>query len=355
MKKKLIPITILLLLILLSIIIPTNRGILIKNKENFHTQDSRNILYCPYFDIKSNNDTYRTDDNNMTLSIESNKSICIIKVSNPNEIHLEYLSWNITQNTIGKKKSSGAFSADCQIYDKTKGNGLFPLITMDDYGWIQEIKLQYLHYQFGKKVNYTYDNRTLKEFDNKSIVSASIEYLFVPSTIPPGTWYLVFSSVIYDLTQTDVSTNQLIRIVFSGNCSNTNISVSKGGKIYGFCYREYNANAIVSKSNILEMMINGKKSFHVENTLFYWYSYFPMNRGFWNLKWITPEGVKTFQLLVIHEHLIYDENDTEGCIWGMGENGDYEIITSYLDYSQILYGSIPAFYPIFIGMDVTLP
>ena len=165
-------------------------------------------------------------------------------------------------------------------------------------------------------------------------------------------------NTIPDLEQTDVAIQQSIRMIFRGNYSDVNISTSEGGKAYGFWFGEYDAKVIASKSNMFELMINGKKSFHVENTLFYWYVSFPMSRGFWNLKWITPDGTKTFHLIVIHGHIFYDENSIEGSFWGMGKSGDYQIITNYLDYSRTIWGywnDSWAFYPIFIGLDVTLP
>ena len=328
------------------------------NTDYLLTQLSRYTVYSPYFDVQNNNNTNGFEDDIIDFYAESSEPIFMIKVSNPYEIHLEHFSWNISQVTIGKKHSSGAFFTSCQIYDVTIRNSLIPLIETFYLGWASEVKLQYLHYQLGHRINYTYDNRTLKEYDNESIFSMFVVYPLVPATIPPGTWYLVFSSVIFDLEQTDVSTQQSIRMIFRGNYSDVNISTSEGGKAYGFWFGEYDAKVIASKSNMFELMINGKKSFHVENTLFYWYVSFPMSRGFWNLKWITPDGTKTFHLIVIHGHIFYDENSIEGSFWGMGKSGDYQIITNYLDYSRTIWGywnDSWAFYPIFIGLDVTLP
>ncbi|MFA5102724.1 MAG: hypothetical protein WC525_06180 [Candidatus Thermoplasmatota archaeon] len=356
MKKHLISLLVILLLVLLSIM-PVTIGT-VKNTNYFPTQSSRNTVYYPYFDVQHNNCTNESKNDIIEFNAESNESIFIIKVSNPHQILLEHLSWNIKQDTIGKKCSSGAFVASCQVYDVTIGNYLNCIMETFDFGGISEVKLQYLHYQLGQRVNYTYDNRALKELDNESIFLAEFDYPFVPSIIPPGTWYLVFSSIIFDLEQTDVSTKQSMRVIFSGNCSNVNISTKEGGKGYGFWYGEYTANVIASKSNMLELMINGKKSFHVENTLFYWYFSFPMYRGFWNLKWITPNETKTFNLLVIHGRLFYNLNNTEGVFYGMGKNGDYQIITNYLDSSRTIWGSWStswALYPIFVGLDVTLP
>ena len=328
-------------------------------KKLVSAQSSRYPIYYPYFDVRNSNIIDGVEDDIIEFNAESNKSIYIIKVSNPYEMRLEHLSWNISQDTIGNQRSSGAYWAGCQIYDESEYDGLVPLMTTGNYEWNTEFnQLQYLHLQFDNLINYTYDNRIKKEFDNESIFSAEFDYPFVDAIIPPGTWYLVFSSVIYDLDQTQVLTEQTIRIIFSGNCSELNISTAEGGKIHVFLLENYTANFIISKSNVLELMINGKKSFHVENTLFYWYTAFPMIRGFWKLKWITPNGIKTFRLLVVRGRLFYDENSTDGSIWGKGKSGDYQILTNYLDYSRTIlgrWGATPAVYPIFVGLDITLP
>jgi len=328
-------------------------------KKLVSAQSSRNPIYYPYFDVRNSNIIDGVEDDTIEFNAKSNEPIYIIKVSNPYEMRLEHFSWNISQDTIGNQRSSGAFDASCQIYDESKYDGLVHLMSTGDIEWSTEFnQLQYLHLQFDNLLNYTYDNRTKKEFDNESIFSVEFDYPFVPSIIPPGTWYLVFSSVIYDLEQNQVSTEQTIRIIFSGNCSELNISTAEGGKIHVFLLEDYSANVIISKSNMLELMINGKKGFHVENTLFYWYTAFPMMRGFWKLKWITPNGIKTFNLLVVRGRLFYDENSTDGSIWGKGISGDYQILTNYLDYSRTIlgrWGATPASYPIFVGLDITLP
>ena len=113
----------------------------LKNTNYFPTQSSRNTVYYQYFDVQHNNCTNESK-NNIIFNVESNESIFIIKVSNPHQILLEHLSWNITQDTIGKKFSSGAFVASCQVYDVTMGNYLNCIMETFDFGWISEVKLQ---------------------------------------------------------------------------------------------------------------------------------------------------------------------------------------------------------------------
>ncbi len=337
-------------------IIPLSRSKLEKKyifpiySNNFHNR------YYAYSNFNYGYDNYSSiiQTDNVNFYGHSNESIYIVKVSNSYEVILDNLSFKIIEKTNGKKSSSGAFFTSCQIYDKNIGRGLEPLMItcIDEYDF--QVKLRYLHYKLGKKINYSYENRTLKEYDNESIHSNYMEYPWGP-IIPPGTWYFVFSSVIYDLDQTTVSTEWVVWMNFSGNCYGLNISTGEGGKVYGLWYAEYDANVIVSKSNMLEMVINGRAIFYIENTFFYWYSSFPIWRGFWNVNWITPDGIEKFNMIIIRGRQFYDEDEIEGCIWGMGGSGDYELITSYIDYGRTILGIGIAYYPIFVGLDLKLP
>jgi len=369
--KRILTLSIILLFIGVGIVSALNVNIsdeskmTIMTKKLVSSQFSRNLIYYPYFDVGNSNIIDGVKDDIIDFNAESNESILIVKVTNPHQILLEKFSYNITQASIGKKYSSGAFLASGQVYDEGGAEYLEPLMLYADFGFDTDIKLRYLHYKLGLRIKNTWDNRILKEYDNESIFSVSFDYPFVPSVISPGTRYYVFSSVIYDLKQTDITTKQSVEMIFSGNLSGVNITTSEGGNIFGFWYGEYNATVIASKSNMYEFMLNGKKNLHVENTLFYWYNIypyywyaeFPIYRGFWNIKWITPNETKTFHLLVIDGHLHYF-NDIEGIFYGMGISGDYQIRTGYLDYHKTFsgpFGAVPAFYPIFAGLDITLP
>jgi hypothetical protein len=223
-----------------------------------------------------------------------------------------------------------------------------------EYDFEFGVKLRYLHFNLGNKINYLYENRTLIELDNDTIDARYLDYPWSP-TIPPGTWYFVFSSVVYDLEQKDVSTEWKVWMNFSGNCSGLNISTGEGGKVHTRWYGTFDTNFVISKSNMLEMMIKGKADFHIENTFFYSYESFPIMRGFWIVKWITPEEVKRFHMLIVRGHLIYNESKVDGCFWGMGNSGEYQLITSYIDYGRTIWGGGIACYPIFVGLDVKLP
>jgi len=356
-KPPSIDVTVAVILLFIGMSVIPSTGTVVEKKFTMPTYSGNTrIYYHTYTDFVYGYDngisTIQTDD--IHFFGQSNESIYIIKVSNPDDIILDHLSFESTVKTIGKKLSSEAFSVSCQVFDESIGGGLYPLIEVSAYDIDFQVKLRYLHFKLGKRINYTYENRTLYEFDNETVFSDYLDYPWSP-TIPAGTRYFVFSSVIYDLAQTDVSTEWSVWMNFSGNCSGLNISTGEGGKVYGLWYGEYDANVIANKANMLEMVINGRASFHIENTFFYWYTSFPINRGIWNVKWVTPDGIKKFHMIILRGRLIYDEDDVEGCIWGMGGSGDYQLITSYIDYSRTIWGGDIAFYPIFVGLDLKLP
>jgi len=286
---------------------------------------------------------------------QSNESIYVVKVSNPNEVILDQFSFEVTEEIIGKKSSSGAFIIRCSIFDESIGGGLYPLGAIGRNEFYNPGLLRYFHYEFGENINYTYENRTVYEYDNETFFTWHLYYPFCPVKIPSGTWYFVFSSIIYDLDQTDYSTEWSVWMNFSGNCSGLNLSTGEGGKIFKLWYRGCDANIIVSNVDVLELMLNGKASFHIENTFFYRYESYPMWRGFWKVKWITPDGIKKFNMIILRGHWIYDEDDWDGCIWGMGGSGDYELRTSYIDNGRRISGNGPTNFPTFVGLDVKLP
>jgi hypothetical protein len=354
--KKFLSVGIMILFISISVIPLTSTALVAKS--NFFTYpNNHNIRYnqCSGFNYENNKEkstSKQTEDVNFFG--QSNESLYIVKVSNPNDIILESLSVDYDVRTIGKKFTSGGYQNGCSVYDENMGGGLEPLMFGFDYEFELGVKLRYFHFKLGNWINYTFENRTLIELDNETIDARYLDYPWSP-TIPPGTWHFVFSSVVYDLEQKDVSTEWKVWMNFSGNCSGLNISTGEGGKVHTLWYGKFDTNFVISRSNMLEMMIRGKADFHIENTFFYTYTSFPMMRGFWNVKWITPEGVKRFQMLIIRGRLYYDEDDVEGCFWGMGGSGNYKLITSYIDYGRTIWGGGIACYPIFVGLDLKLP
>ena len=204
--------------------------------------------------------------------------------------------------------------------------------------------------KLGKFINYTYDNRHVININNDWITKA---WMFYPwnFSFGPGTWYFIFLGVVFDLDQKDVSTQWFVWMNFSDECNDLDISTYEGGKVYGLWYGEYDANIIKSKAYTSEFMLNGKAHFEIENTFIYDFFTYPMCKGFWNIRWDTPEGIKKFNVIMTKNNWYYDEDKVEGCVYGIGGPGDYSLRTSYFDYNPDKGNAWP---PYFIGMDINL-
>ncbi len=280
---------------------------------------------------------------------QCNESIFIIKLSNPDEIILDSFVTTINITSNGIQQSTGAYVISCQVYDGINGSGLEPL-WIASYDDVEiDVRLRYLQYHLGNILNFTFDNRTLDSYDNESLFSETLWYPWSPE-IPPGEWYFVFSAVFPDLEQSDFKPRWEVWMNLSGNCSNVTITTGEGGTVYGLWYGEYDANVIISKTSRLEWMINGKKSFHIKNTFFYWFEAYIWERGYFRVKWSTPYWNKSFTMLLIRGRYLYDEDNIDGCVWGMGGSGRYDLILNYMDIGFDLIN-----YPLFIGLDIELP
>lgn len=302
-----------------------------------------------------NKETKSTMNNNEKLFHEQcNESIFIVKISTPDEIILDSFNAAINITSKGIQQSNGAYIVSCRVYDGINGSGLEPLWIALNFDLELDVRLRYLHYQLGNLLNYSYDDRTLQVYDNESLYSGFMQYPW-SSKIPPGVWYFVFSGVIPDVEQSDLLPKWEVWLNISGNCSNVSISTGEGGSVYGLWYGEYDANLVISKSAALELMVNGKKSFEVNNTFFYWYESFPFWRGYFRIKWVTPVDTRYFTMLVVRGRLLYNEDAVVGCFWGMGGSGQYELVLNYMDYGRTIWGFGFAMYPLFIGLDVELP
>jgi hypothetical protein len=272
---------------------------------------------------------------------ESNASIYIVKVSSPYEIIIDNISASGDINIIGEKTTSGANYHGVIITNGTEGEMWGGSLSE----WFIPRKLQYVHVNLGG-FNHTYDKRLL--FENWSGVIASWDDTLYERIYPPGTWYFIFTSGIYDLNQEDVLTHLAVWINFSDTCQDVDISTREGGKLYLLWYGEFDANLIISKARTFEMMLNGKQEFHINNTFLYTFSFFPYTRGFWNIQWDTPDGIKKLHLIntKIGHHYTGDFE----CIMGTGRSGEYELRTSYLDQDLMTYAE-PIY---FFGVDVPL-
>lgn len=288
----------------------------------------------------------KTQNNETHFYGESNESIYIIKVSSPNIIYFKNASSSVEQYTIGNQTTSFAQYVGCYFTNTSRLSILMGIGCSESYF---EGSLRYERYKFGKLINYRYDNRSVRNKNNELVTKAWFSHPWNIS-LDPGTWYFIFSGVIYDLDQKDVSTKWSVWMNFSDECNDLEIEAYEGGKVYGLWYGEYDANIIISKSHTFEFMLNGKAYFDIKDTFIFDFIVHPFREGFWNIGWRTPDGIKKFNVIITEDDCYYDENKVEGCIYGIGGPGHYHLRTNYLDYDP----EGLAWPPYFIGMDIAL-
>ena len=278
---------------------------------------------------------------------QSNSSCYIVGVSSSYDISIKDFDFKIDLYIKGTKTTSHALFYGCILTNKTCTSiGLGGQSEGNKIG-----NLRYVYFKYGN-FNFTYENR----YTHNITGFAGGEYYTEPfnHTLPAGTWYFIFTGGVFDLKQNDVIVKTKVWINFSQECRDLRIKTSEGGKIYALWYGEFDANVIISKAWTFEAMLNGRARFHINNTFVYTFWSWPAGQGFWRIKCIKPDGVEKLNMIIIRE---YHFPDIAGsCISGVGGKGDYELVTSYLDYRPLLFGKHIYAHPVyFVGLDVKLP
>jgi len=302
--------------------------------------------------IVSKNTTGTEDADILHFYGESNASIYIVTVESPSDITLVSGLYKLTLRSNGTQTIAGSDYGGCWVTDGTVLGGIGGAGSSEG---VQVGELRFLRLKKGEKIIYTYDNRGYQEYQHNERMYGSTHWFhenYTDITLPSGKWHFIFTALCFDLEQDDVLPNFKVWLNFSQGGENLEISTSEGGKIHGLCYAEYNANIIVSKSWASEFMLNGKASFNIENTFLFEFVRHPRANGFWNIKWNTPDGIKKFNMIMRKGNWYYNEDKVEGCVWGIGKSGYYELSTSYLDYD---YEQFWTYTPYFVGLDVKLP
>jgi hypothetical protein len=286
----------------------------------------------------------------VNFSGQSNYPCYIVKVSSPSEIYIDDFYYHI-KIRVNDKRTSDACRVGVFITNKTwisSGIG-----GRSETNWLGN--LRYLHLKFGK-LSYTYEHRMAY---NRTGNVLDAEYWDQRKPIlPPGTWYFIYFGCLFDLPQEDTIVSTSVRINFTGDCSDLEISSYDDGKLFGIWYGEFDANIIISKAWRFEMMINGKVSFPVNNTFLYSMQDWPIGTGFWRVRLNTPENIYKLNMLILRNYHFPDIDFQHKCMLGIEDRkGIYELRVDYIDFAPIpLFGDVNPFaVPThFIGLDVDL-
>jgi|GEM_PF-1762835 len=303
--------------------------------------------------------TSEISDNGLHFYGETTRPFYVVRVSSSNEINLTKYVRYVHQNKTCNRSTRGNFYNGCLATNKKE------VTNRGGYAhyWERTDKINYFHCKFGKNIDYTYENMPMFKTFQYWVTESIIDNYYI--TYPAGTWYFVWTGLIFDLEENDVTTEMKVWMNFSGNCSDMEVEGFEVGETYYLWYGEFDSTLTISKHPDYRRMLNGKANFQVNNTFLYYFFICPLTWwhyhsvggfGFWKVFWKMPHGRKTLRMFCWDGHewvfrgfkkgyrLPYDWK------FGIGESGDYTLRTSYLD---CMYGLSQSLF--FIGFDVALP
>lgn len=328
--QKTIGLTLILLFVVYSVSIPVSANVQHQcfkengrnNEEHIEQNRCDNQLTRSYnlwgIDFQSVCDEaeYASSSGTNNFYGESNGSIYIVTLESPSDIIIVDGRSIITGRSNGTQTSAGSGYVGCLLTD---GNTIYEFGGAGDSEGVQIGKLRFLRLNLGKLINYTYDIRDYQTYEHNDIIfglsweNAVLENI----TIPSGKWHLIFFGLEFDLECQYVLCNYKVWLNFSEECENLTITTSEGGRTYGLCYANYDANVIFSRSWTIEGMLNGKADFQINDTFLYEFIGHPLkwgSNGIWNVVWDTPQGKHSFLAVMVHKKLYYDEDKARGAV-----------------------------------------
>ena len=262
------------------------------------------------------------------------------------------------QNKTCNRSTRGTFYNGCLVTNKkevTNRGGY-------THRWQRTDKINYFHCGFGKKIAYTYENMPMFKTFQYWVTESVIDSFYI--TYPAGTWYFVWTGLIFDLEEEDVTTEMRVWMNFSGNCSDMVVEGFDVGEPYYLWYGEFDSTLTISKHPNYRRMLNGRANFKVNNTFLYYLESYPLTWwhgggggfGFFKILWKTPHSRETFRMFcwswreLVFRNLKIGDRRPYDWKFGIGESGDCTFRTSYLD---CMYKFTESLY--FVGLDVELP
>jgi hypothetical protein len=302
--------------------------------------------------------TSEISDDGLHFYGETNRPFYVVRVSSPNEINLTKYVRYVHQNKTCNRSTRGNFYNGCLVTNKKE------VTNRGGYAhrWERRDKINYFHCRFGKNIDYTYENMPKFKTFQYWVTESNLDPYYY--TYPAGTWYFVWTGLIFDLEEEDVTTEMRVWMNFSGNCSDMEVEGFEVGETYYLWYGEFDSTLTISKHPNYRRMLNGRANFKVNNTFLYYFFNCPLTWwhrggggfGFWKYFWKMPHGRETFRMFCWNGHdwvfrgLKMGDRIPYDWKFGVGESGDYTLRTSYLDCMYELTESL-----YFIGFDVALP
>jgi len=279
---------------------------------------------------------------------EGNGSYYVVTVFSPNPIHISNGSFRTrgifdqpTECTLNK-------ICGCFILNGSKYVSRPPTdISLDPE------RLRYVSIDVGS-FNYTYHNPATRNYSGE-IMSGRREIR--NRTLSPGTWHFILTGALFT-SERQPRLHHEVRLNFSHECQDVIVDTVSHGNIYAFSFTDFDSSITVSKECRLELMVNGRATFHVNHSFVYFYAGRDFSDGVLTAEMTLPDGsVRSGHLVMARERAISVDID-DGCFHGVGGSGIYHFNISYLNYRPLLNveeywsDSSPVY---FLGLDVPLP
>ena len=283
---------------------------------------------------------------------QSNASIYIVKVTSPYDMMIEDVGCRMTISSIGEITTAGSQFMGYFLANNNKT--YFSIYRATIVCEVNEIgELRYRHLKIPPFIDFTEDNRRMKTFDGE-VCSRSLMNPF-DNTFTAGTWYFIFTGLLYDVPQEYISTHTKVWMNFSNNPEDIVVETYEGGEVYGVWFGEYDSNLVISRAYQTEVMCNGKMSFTVNDTFMFFFLPWIEANGFWKIKWLKPEGNTIFRMFVNNGTWLFNPLKLFGSIYGIGGPGKYDLVIRYLDYQPESIQGLPlAMTPYLVALDVDL-
>jgi len=279
---------------------------------------------------------------------EDNGSCYVVTVFSPNPIHI----------SNGSFRTRGIFDqpiectlnkiCGCFILNGSKYVSRPPTdISLDPE------RLRYVSIDVGP-FNYTYHNAATRNYSGE-IMSGRREIR--NRTLPPGAWHFILTGALFT-SERQPRLHHEVWLNFSHECQDVIVDTVSHGNIYAFSFTDFDSSITVSKECRLELMVNGRATFHVNHSFVYFYAGRDFSDGILTAEMTLPNGsVRSGHLVMARERAV-SKYIEDGCFYGVGGSGIYHFNISYLNYRPLLNveeywsDSSPVY---FLGLDVPLP
>jgi hypothetical protein len=281
---------------------------------------------------------------------ESNAPVHVVKITSETDLMINMVSWDITISSIKNVTTDKAFNMGCYF---TNGEDFQPYIVDFSTGGQQHEKLLYRHIKITPFIDVTEDNR--KTDTISGVIRRLYDFNGIDNQLPAGSWYFIFTGIVYDVLQEDMIVHTKTWINMSNNPEDIEIVSYDAGMVDGYWMGEFDSNIALNYWGVKSILLNGKLMVHANNSFMFWWDNWINANGYWKVKWNKPVKTTTFRMIVNNGTQIFNPLKAYECICGIGGPGNYDLVTHYLDNQPNPVQNMPvAASPYLLTLDVPL-